>query len=72
MATADIARQRLISTLASLSRHHPDDPRLPELRAELVTVSLAARITKTLKSTPLTAAQRERLALLLHSGAGNG
>lgn len=73
MPTADTARQHLISTIASLSRHHPDDPKLPELRAELVTMGLSARITKTINSAPpLSPDQRNRLVQAVYGNLGRG
>jgi hypothetical protein len=73
MAAKTTERRRLSARVAITSRHHPDDPELPALRAELATEGLAEHIKRVVDFwPPLTAAQRERLALLLNPGAGNG
>jgi hypothetical protein len=73
MATKNPVRQHLVSTVAALERHHPADPRIPSLRAELAAEGLAEHIKRVVDAAPpLTAAQRERLALLLNPGAGHG
>jgi hypothetical protein len=74
LATKNAARQRLVSKIAAVARHNgPDDPRLNPLRAELHTEALAEHIRKVVDGwPPLTAAQREKLALLLNPGAGHG
>jgi hypothetical protein len=69
MAARSPVRRRLVSAVANLERHHPEDPRIPELRAELAAEKIADHIAKVVASAPpLSAAQRERLALLLHPG----
>lgn len=71
MATRNAVRQRLVSTIAAVERHHgPDDPRLDPLRAELAAEGLAEHIRRVVDADPpLTRAQREHLALLLSPGA---
>ena len=72
MATSNPVRQYLVSTIAALERHRPDDPRIPVLRAQLATEGLAEHIQRVVDAAPpLTSAQRERLALLLNPGAGH-
>ena len=63
MATSNPVRQRLVSTIAAIERHHgPGDPRLDPLRAELATVGLAEHIRQTLAAAPpLTAEQAGRI-----------
>ena len=72
MATGNRVRQYLVSTIAALERHHPGDPRIPVLRAQLATEGLAEHSQRVTDSAPLSDAQRERLALLLNPGAGHG
>ena len=69
MATGNPIRQYLVSTIAALERHHPGDPRIPVLRAELATVGLADRIRQTLAAAPpLTAEQADRIRAELPTG----
>ena len=50
-------------------RSGPKSPRLPDLRRDLAAAKLADYIKRTLEAAPdLTAAQRDRLALLLRGG----
>ena len=66
-------RRHLSSIVAALERHHPGDPRIPELRAELVTEGLAEVIAKGLGSAPpLNPAQRSRLVRVLYTGLAGG
>lgn len=65
--TATPERRRLSSLVAITTRHHPDDPGLPALRAELAARQLEEHIRDVVSSTPLSAGQRDRLAVLLHA-----
>ena len=60
--------------VASLTRsRQPDDPDLLDARRNLRTERLADYITRTVDAAPpLTADQRDRLALLLRGGVGDG
>jgi hypothetical protein len=60
--------------LAGLVAHRgAEDPEIAEARRDLAAENLAAYIKRVVDSAPpLTPAQRERLALLLHPGAGDG
>lgn len=72
MGARNPARQRLISIIAALERHHPADPRIPCLRAELATEGLAEHIARVVDAAPpLTDDQRIRLTRLLNPGAGH-
>lgn len=73
MAAKSPVRRRLVGTIAAIEKHNgPDDHRIGELRAELATESIAEHIRKVIDAAPpLSASQRERLALLLHPAAGN-
>jgi hypothetical protein len=52
--------------IAGLSRRSPDDPELVDARRDLAAERLAEHIRKTVDGAPpLTAEQRDRLALLL-------
>lgn len=73
MAAKSLVRRQLSARTAAIERWSgPDDPRLAELQAELATESLAEHITRVAESSPLSAAQRDRLAVLLHSGGSDG
>lgn len=69
MATQSAAQQAR-NRLGGTRRHHPEnDPRVAELRDELAAEALADHIRAVVDSAPpLSAAQRERLALLLYPG----
>ncbi len=72
MTARNPVRQQLVSTIAGRTRHHPDDPELPALRAELAVEGLVERITKTIStSPPLTAGQRHRLVRAVYAGLGD-
>lgn len=60
--------------VASLTRSRtPDDPDLIEARCDLKTARIADYITRTVDAAPpLTAAQLDRLALLLRAGGDDG
>lgn len=52
--------------VGNLSRYKPNSPELAQARAELAEAKLAAYITRTVATAPpLSAEQRNRLALLL-------
>jgi hypothetical protein len=73
MSTHDPARQKIVSTVASLSAWHPDDPQLPALRAELATMKLIEFISKTIEAyPPLNPEQRQRLVKAVYANLGNG
>lgn len=57
-----------------LRRHRPpDDPAIADAERDLRAASLADHIGRVVDAAPpLTPAQRERLALLLHPGTGGG
>jgi hypothetical protein len=66
-------RARTVAQLASLSYHHPGDPRIPGLRAELATLKLAEYITKHLSAAPpLNPEQRHRLTKVIYADLGRG
>ncbi len=55
--------------VAAAKRHHPDSPKTAQLTAEFKADRLALHIRRVVDSAPpLTAEQRDRLALLLHGG----
>ena len=62
------------ATIAAIRRHHgADDPRIPQLATDLAAARLEEHIRRVVDAAPpLTAAQREQLALLLNPGAGHG
>jgi hypothetical protein len=72
MAAKSPVRQHLVSTIAAIEKHNgPGDKRLTDLRAKLATENIADHIRKVVDAAPpLSASQRERLALLLHPGNG--
>jgi hypothetical protein len=65
VTTGTRVRQYLVSTIASLERWHPGDPRLPALRAQLAAEGLAEHIERVTDSVTLTSQQRAQLAALL-------
>ena len=68
MATTEVVRRR--NVVANISRHRPGSPELESARRELAAEKLAAYIRRTVDDAPpLTAEQRDRLALLLRGGA---
>jgi hypothetical protein len=69
---SDTLKQR--GRVNALQRYRaPDDPELLQARGELKTARAEDYIRKLVdKWPPLTQAQRERLALLLHPGTGGG
>ena len=72
MAAKSPERRRLSAQVAITTRHHPDDPGIPALRAELATEGLADWITRTLASAPpLSPGQLARLRALLRPGDGH-
>jgi hypothetical protein len=65
-------RARVVATVASLTHNRPDDPRLPGLRAELVTLKLIAAIDKAIGAAPpLNADQRNRIVKAVYGGLGH-
>ena len=53
MATSNPVRQRLVSTIAAVERHHgPGDPRLGPLRAELAAERLTECIRRLVGAAP--------------------
>jgi|HubBroStandDraft_4_1064222.scaffolds.fasta_scaffold2447507_1 hypothetical protein len=70
MAARSPERRHLSAAVAAQARHSgPDHPRVLELRDELAAEGLAEHIRRVVSSDPpLSAAQRERLALLLSPG----
>lgn len=68
------ARRKIVATVAALERHSPGDPRIGPLRAELGAAQLEEHIRAVVDTfPPLTADQRNRLAvILLGSPAGDG
>jgi hypothetical protein len=72
MAAKTTERRRLSARVAITTRHHPDDPGLPALRAELAAARLEEFVRRELDSAPpLSRAQRDKIAALF-SGAGHG
>ena len=71
MAAKSPQRRRLSASVAAIERHNgPGDPRVGPLRRELDVESLAEHIERVVNTEPpLSAAQRERLALALAHGA---
>jgi hypothetical protein len=69
MPTGDPRHQR--ARVAHAVRYHgPDAPEVADARRDLAAANLAAYIEKTVSNAPpLTAEQRDRLALLLRGGA---
>jgi hypothetical protein len=67
-------RRHLAGAIGAIERHNgPHDPRLGPLRAELVTEALAEHIRRVVDAwPPISQATREKLALLLNPGAGDG
>ena len=67
-------RTRIAGVVGAIERHHGgNDPRLPDLRRELRTLSLEEHIQRVVdEAPPLTPAQRDRLALLLRGSDGGG
>jgi hypothetical protein len=70
--SADAVRRHLSAAVAAIERHRgPDDPEAAQLRAMLAIEGLAEHIARVVNAAPpLTAAQRDRLVLLLNPGAG--
>lgn len=59
-------KRAVITRIATLTRHRPADPEIPELRRELAVLKIAEAITEALGNAPeLHKSQRERLAALL-------
>jgi hypothetical protein len=64
-------RTSIAGVVGAIERHHGgDDPRLPDLRRELRTLSLEEHIKQVVnQAPPLTPEQRDRLAILLHGSS---
>ena len=66
MAAKSPERRRLSARVAITTRHHPDDPGLAAMRAELVTEGLAEHIARVVAAAPpLSPEQAGRLRSLL-------
>lgn len=66
-------RARVVAQLASLSFSHPDDPRIPELRAEVITLKLIAAIEKNFTAeAPLNPEQQSRIVKAIYGNLGRG
>jgi hypothetical protein len=73
MPTHDPARQKVVSTVASLEYWTPDSPRLPALRAELAAMKCAEFLVKTLAGAPpLNPEQRSRLVAAIYGELDRG
>lgn len=74
MAAKSPARRQLAATIAVIERHHgTDDDRLPDLRRDLRAATLEEHIRKLVDGwPPLTAEQRDRLAVLLRGAPAAG
>jgi hypothetical protein len=73
LAAKSPRRRHLAGSIAAIQRHNGrDDSRLVPLRAELTATGLEEHIRRVVDAAPpLTAAQREKLVLLLCQGAGD-
>jgi hypothetical protein len=69
---ATAAQRALAARIGAISRHHPDS-NLDADRRDLRAAKIEAAIAEAIAARPsLTKTQRDRLALLLTSGAGSG
>lgn len=64
-------KQHLVGTIAGLSHWHPDDPRIPALKAELATVRLAVHVAKEVQAWSLNPDQRARIVRAAYTGLNN-
>ena len=73
MPARDPRRQQLVSRIASLKYWRPDDPNLPQLRTELITLKLIEAISTAYSSAPpLDAEQRARITRAVYANLGSG